>query len=134
MPEKNTLRFPGDFLVRCYTQDGCILFTGTPSAEYGRYRGEQAHRYSYRIHKGEIPQGAVIHHTCFCKRCVNPDHLEAVSQRDNSEENLRSGRISHLHKITPSQAIEINRSDDSDRELSERYQVSITTIRRIRQM
>ena len=127
-------QFPEDFWRRCYTQDGCILFTGTPSQEYGRYQGEQAHRYSYRLHRGPIPEGAVIHHTCYCKRCVNPEHLEAMSQRDNSGENLRSGRISHFHKITPQQAIAINRSDDSDRELSERYGVSITTIRRIRRL
>lgn len=134
MPEKNTLRFPRDFLVRCYTQDRCIIITGTPSSEYGRYKGQQAHRYAYELHKGAIPEGHVIHHTCFCKRCVNPDHLEAISQRDNVKENLKQGRMAHINKLTPQQVISINKSKRPNRELSERYGVSITTIRRIRQM
>lgn len=134
MPEKNTLKFPKDFLVRCYTQDRCIIMTGTPSSEYGRYRGQQAHRYAYELHKGAIPQGHVVHHTCFCKRCVNPAHLEAISQKDNVKENLKQGRMAHINKLTPQQVISINKSKRPNRELSERYGVSITTIRRIRQM
>lgn len=128
------LQFDQDFLRRCYTQDGCIIFTGTPSAEYGRYRGEQAHRYSYRIHHGAIPEGSVIHHTCFCKRCVNPAHLEAITQQQNVAENMRSGRMSHINKLTPSQVISISRSEQSNQELARKYAVSVNTIRRIRSM
>jgi hypothetical protein len=128
------LQFDQDFLRRCYTQDGCIIFTGTPSAEYGRYRGEQAHRYSYRIHHGAIPENHVIHHTCFCKRCVNPAHLEAITQQENVEENLRSGRMAHVNKLTPSQVIDIVRSEQSNGELARKYAVSVNTIRRIRSM
>lgn len=128
------IQFPDDFLKRCYTQDGCIIFTGSPSQEYGRYRGQQAHRYAYQLHHGPIPDGSVIHHTCFCKRCVNPDHLRSVSQRENVRQNMRSGRMAHINKITPSQAIEINRSRATNRELADRYGVSVTTIRRIRQL
>jgi hypothetical protein len=131
---KKRFQFPEDFWRRCYTQDGCILFTGTPSAEYGRYRGEQAHRYSYRIHHGEIPEGAVIHHTCFCKRCVNPAHLQAITQQENINENVRSGRLAHFNKLTPKQVIDIVRSDLSEAELAEKYSVSRTTIRRIQKL
>ena len=129
---KKKLQFSKDFLRRCYTQDGCIIFTGTPSAEYGRYQGEQAHRYSYRIHHGAIPTGSVIHHTCFCKRCVNPNHLQAITQQENVAENMRSGRMSHINKLTPSQVIAISRSEQSNRELAQKYAVSVNTIRRIR--
>jgi len=128
------LQFDQDFLRRCYTQDGCIIFTGTPSAEYGRYRGEQAHRYSYRIHHGSIPPNHVIHHTCFCKRCVNPAHLQAITQQQNVQENVRSGRMAHLNKLTPSQVISISRSEQSNGELARKYAVSVNTIRRIRSM
>ena len=128
------LQFDQDFLRRCYTQDGCIIFTGTPSAEYGRYQGEQAHRYSYRIHHGRIPANHVIHHTCFCKRCVNPNHLQAITQQQNVEENVRSGRMAHLNKLTPSQVISISRSEQSNTQLAQKYAVSVNTIRRIRSM
>jgi hypothetical protein len=42
-----------------------------------------AHRWSYEYHNGSIPEGMVIDHICRNKRCVNPAHLRAVTQRDN---------------------------------------------------
>lgn len=42
-----------------------------------------AHRLSYQIHKGGIPEGLVIDHLCRNRWCVNPDHLEAVSHEEN---------------------------------------------------
>ena len=128
------LRFPKDFLIRCYTQDQCIIFTGTPSSEYGRYQGQQAHRYSYQLHKGKIAPDHVIHHTCFCKRCVNPDHLESVTQQANVRENLRQGRMSHVNKLTPAQVIEICRDQKPVGILAEKYAVSVTTIKRIKRL
>ena len=127
-------QFPERFLRSCYTQAECVIYTGTPSAQYGRYCGEQAHRYSYRIHHGTIPEGAVIHHRCFNKRCVNPNHLQAVTQQENIRENVRSGRLAHFNKLTPRQVIDIVRSDSSEAELAEKYSVSRTTIRRIQRL
>jgi len=41
------------------------------------------HRFSYELFKGMIPTGLVIDHMCKNKRCVNPDHLEAVTHSVN---------------------------------------------------
>lgn len=58
---------------------------------YGHIHGKNAklaHRAYYEMHKGPIPSGLVVHHKCGVKSCVNPDHLEAVTQ----SENIRAAR------------------------------------------
>ncbi len=51
---------------------------------YGQLRNGRtfisAHRYSYQLLRGVVPDGLVINHVCKNKTCVNPDHLEAVPQ------------------------------------------------------
>ena len=42
-----------------------------------------AHRFSYTYFKGEIPQGMTVDHLCGNTKCVNPDHLEAVTLKEN---------------------------------------------------
>jgi len=42
-----------------------------------------AHRYSYTLHTGPIPDALTIDHTCEVKVCVNPAHLEAVTFEEN---------------------------------------------------
>lgn len=51
---------------------------------YSRVFGKAAHRVFYEEFKGKIPAGYTIDHLCREKSCVNPEHLEAVTQKVNS--------------------------------------------------
>ena len=49
----------------------------------GNRRTELVHRLVYTIFVGDIPEGFDVDHTCGTKLCVNPDHLEAVTHKEN---------------------------------------------------
>lgn len=75
--------------------------------EGGERTNEMAHRLSYKLFVGDIPEGMVIDHLCRVRDCVNPSHLEVVSQRVNIRRGLTgTGRhklLSHCsrgHKFT----------------------------------
>lgn len=66
----------------------CMVWTGSATPDgYGRleFNGSPtyAHRMSYELAKGPIPQGLEIDHLCRRPGCVNPHHLEAVTHREN---------------------------------------------------
>jgi hypothetical protein len=51
---------------------------------YGTLKGKPAHRLVYEWAYGPIPPRHVVHHKCHTKLCVNPKHLEALTQREHS--------------------------------------------------
>lgn len=63
---------------------GCLLWTGQiDKAGYGRRGGRLAHRLVYEMEVGPVPDALPLDHLCRVTRCVNPLHLEPVSQREN---------------------------------------------------
>lgn len=69
---------------------GCWNWTGSLTGQgYGRIRvGDKgrvvAHRFSYELYVGSIPDGLQIDHLCRNRRCVNPAHMEPVTSRENT--------------------------------------------------
>lgn len=77
---------------------GCWLWTGADNGAgygtltFGHSKRAYAHRVSYEHFVGPIPDGLQLDHKCRVPCCVNPDHLEPVS----NAENTRRGALSAL--------------------------------------
>ena len=76
------------FMAKIDRSENCWLWTACKNVSgYGVFsldgKPRQAHRVSYEMYIGPIPDGLVIDHLCRNHSCVNPEHLEPVAQREN---------------------------------------------------
>lgn len=90
-------RFQRKYVIN--TESGCWDWTASKAgAGYGQIklpgqrRQEYAHRLSYLIYKGEIPEGKSVCHRCDNMGCVNPEHLWLGSCADNQLDMKIKGR------------------------------------------
>jgi hypothetical protein len=92
-----------------------------------------AHRISYTIHKGDIPKGLYILHSCDNPSCVNPDHLSAGTQADNVADMHNKGRArkralkgeSHANsKLTDADVRYIRESKETVMDIAKKLNVS----------
>lgn len=90
----------------CQDQSGYGMFS--TSAGLGKKRTTRAHRWCYVFLRGEIPKGLELDHLCRNRWCVNPWHLEPVTNRVNWERGVSPWRLNdlkeeclHGHPFTP---------------------------------
>lgn len=77
--------------------DGCWLWTaGLDGHGYGQVfdgeKGARAHRVSWMLTIGEIPEGLSVLHKCDVRTCVNPEHLFLGTIADNVSDMVTKGR------------------------------------------
>jgi hypothetical protein len=91
-----------DRILGKITREGeCWIWQGSKSESgYGRInirpRIQRAHRVSYEVFVGPIPDGAEIMHSCDNPACVNPEHLSPGTHRQNMEDAASKGRMARL--------------------------------------
>lgn len=93
-----------------WEHNGCWPWIGSiDTTGYGGFwngsKLARAHRWSYERFVGPIPEGLHIDHLCRNHRCVNPAHLEPVTNRENAlrgmSRNAQNARKTHCQKGHP---------------------------------
>ena len=85
MPEPNSGCWL--WLSACTSQGYGTLSTGM--------KWRLAHRLSYEVFVGPIPEGLVVRHSCDNPPCVNPEHLLIGTNKDNMQDAVARGRMEH---------------------------------------
>lgn len=79
--------------------EGCWLWAASTANGYGQFvinkRHFCAHRVAYMLLVGPIPDGLQLDHLCRIPLCVNPSHLEPVTQKENTLRGLRGRMVTH---------------------------------------
>jgi len=129
-------------LVRVDEATSCHVWTGVPSHNgYGRiginYKDYLAHRLSYELQVGPIPEGLFVCHTCDNRLCINPQHLFLGTLQDNHADMVSKGRQqkgeSHYRAMLTADAVkEIRCCGKPDKEMAHMLGVSKSAIKRVR--
>jgi len=132
---------------------GCIEWQSATRNGYGRLiigsrtdgtrASVSAHRLSYEVHVGEIPDGLFVCHKCDNPKCINPDHLFVGTRKDNTDDREAKNR-NKIHLIRKKGADhpfakfsdrvigKIRLSTESTKETAMKYGVSERYVRDIR--
>ena len=136
------------FWSRVNKTKSCWLWTGTIRGKSGygcleiNSKLTSAHRYSWTLSKGNIPDDLFVLHKCDNKLCVRPEHLFLGTQADNNKDRATKNRSWHptgelhpIHVLTESQVREIRaiyaKGTMSQRDIARLYDVAQWTVGKI---
>lgn len=127
---------------------GCWLWTGAKQGgRKGRYGAFQmgwktqkrAHRLSFEIANGPIPDGMMVCHSCDTPLCVNPAHLFLGTAKDNADDmSAKNRKVNSIgekngaSKLTAESARSIYLDPRTNREIAQDYNISSDLISQIR--
>lgn len=130
-------------------ETGCTNWPhGKNGNGYGKIRhngrSEYAHRAAWLMSGRKIPEGMVLDHICRNRLCVNPDHLELVTNAENIRRGLaghhmKNGRAprgdaSHVSKVDESAVLRIrsmHKAGKTQRSLAAEFGISQATVSQI---
>lgn len=97
------------------SSNGCWEWTGATWDGYGEFwlagTSRRAHRVSYRMYVGNIPNDMCVLHKCNNRRCVNPEHLYLGSKQDNAQDAIAAGTINTTYKVNFSRRAKLSNDD-----------------------
>jgi len=106
---------------------GCWLWTASLDRYgYGQFNPRPhititrgAHRYAYELIIGPIPAQLTLDHLCRVRHCVNPDHLEPVSMKENVLRGIgltaKQARLTHCKRGHPFDLFNTYHAPNDDR-------------------
>jgi len=129
-----------DPITSCWNFTGSLV-NGYGCIGFGLKNLMKAHRASYLVHFGEIPDNLDCCHTCDNPTCINPDHLFLGTAKENMEDMYSKGRRKHTGDSSPNRKlsekivsdirIEYNGDGVNQTELANKYNTSQSNISNI---
>ncbi|MCK9496739.1 MAG: HNH endonuclease [Dehalococcoidia bacterium] len=126
----------------------CWVWTASRNKGYGQFnrdgRPVPAHRVSYELAHGPVPDGLFVMHRCDNRACVRPEHLapgtpaENTADMDNKGRRINVPQVGESHgcaRLTEEEVIEIRRrvsTGEKSRLVAADYGVSRETVSAIK--
>ena len=140
---KNTISDFEEFIIPI-TESGCFIFNGTIlSTGYGVFwfknKPFSAHRFSWIINYGDIPEKMCVCHKCDIPSCVNPHHLFLGTHAENAADRDKKGRGNYSRgekkknsKLTEEDVKKIRLDNSPHRKIAIDYGVARSVISRVK--
>jgi hypothetical protein len=119
----------------CWVWTACQLKAGYGLFGAGKLR--TAHRVSYEIANGAIPDGSIVLHRCDVPACVRPDHLRLGTHAENTADMIAKGRgrltgaangNARIDEDTVRAIVEAVRGGTPRKEAARRFGVSLSSV------